>query len=343
MILLHLEKQIDVFVKSNEIQKLFPPGFNSFRRLLLYRVAQRFHLSHAPSNEINESGDRGIIISKTPDSCLPRSYLIDIPYDNPNNSESSLDLTNKLTITPNDSLANESTSSKSNDLSNQQPKKFLMMKRTTNNVDSTGNSKKELLLKSNASTNSLDKEKAYAEAKARIFGETSSTDLENEQSADMSRTNSSESISSTSVSTNSSKKISKSQGLTVDGNRETNTLVDKTKDKIKQVDKKVEKQLDNQVDRLSVDRQVGKQVEKPKDKQDIRVLDRKQIDNTKNWKSKKALERDKVADDNDPDFRRSLPSQSNPLPVPPTNYPSNSYNTYNNPPAVYNYNNVYRQ
>ena len=53
-----------------------PPISNSYQRLLIYRVAERFALEHNPSETSNEAGDRGIIFFKTQRTTVPSILLI---------------------------------------------------------------------------------------------------------------------------------------------------------------------------------------------------------------------------------------------------------------------------
>lgn len=53
-----------------------PPISNSYQRLLIYKVAERFGLQHNPSETSNELGDRGIIFYKTQVTAIPSILLI---------------------------------------------------------------------------------------------------------------------------------------------------------------------------------------------------------------------------------------------------------------------------
>lgn len=53
-----------------------PPISNSYQRLLIYKVAERFGLEHNPSETMNELGDRGILFLKTPSTAVPSVLLI---------------------------------------------------------------------------------------------------------------------------------------------------------------------------------------------------------------------------------------------------------------------------
>jgi hypothetical protein len=130
-----------------------PPVHNSFRRLLAYRIAQRFGLTHAVSDTLNENGERGILIYRTTDTHIPRPLLIDMPPpvgDYPSDSSPFGSSQNLEAASGNETAV---------------PKKMIMMKRSPNReLDNKKEaSKKEKLT-------AEEREKAYAEARARIFG-----------------------------------------------------------------------------------------------------------------------------------------------------------------------------
>lgn len=56
MNVLNLENMFLNFVNSNERVMEIPVIHNSFKRLITYRVAQRFGLTHAHSEQVNEQG-----------------------------------------------------------------------------------------------------------------------------------------------------------------------------------------------------------------------------------------------------------------------------------------------
>ena len=57
MNVLNLENMFLNFVNSNERVMEIPVIHNSFKRLITYRVAQRFGLTHAHSEQMNEQGE----------------------------------------------------------------------------------------------------------------------------------------------------------------------------------------------------------------------------------------------------------------------------------------------
>lgn len=54
MMLFQLEDSMYQFVKSTEVSMEIPPGLNGFRRLLAYRIAQRFGLIHSTGDNYGE-------------------------------------------------------------------------------------------------------------------------------------------------------------------------------------------------------------------------------------------------------------------------------------------------
>jgi hypothetical protein len=66
MIMFQIEDSIYQFVKSPEISMEIPPGLNGFRRLLAYRIAQRFGLVHSTSDTYGEV----IVLLSYPIFCL---------------------------------------------------------------------------------------------------------------------------------------------------------------------------------------------------------------------------------------------------------------------------------
>jgi hypothetical protein len=54
MILYQIEDMILTFVQSNETSMEIPSGLNSFRRLLAYRLSQRFGLTHVTADTYTE-------------------------------------------------------------------------------------------------------------------------------------------------------------------------------------------------------------------------------------------------------------------------------------------------
>lgn len=54
MVVFQIENNILNFMNSGERTMEIPPGYNSFRRLLAYRIGQRFGLSHTTSDQLSE-------------------------------------------------------------------------------------------------------------------------------------------------------------------------------------------------------------------------------------------------------------------------------------------------
>lgn len=172
MQVLNIEHLILSFVRSSERTMEFPPGFNSFRRLLTYRVAHRFRVERTASDTYNELGDRGILLFKTLETCIPRQLLIDLKVDNP--ELISMDSLGRYPIDMyqphsyaaetflTDNIPN--TTSTANNTFNGKTVKVARRPKpeeSKKNKPPPGASQQSI----------LDKERQYAEARARIFGE----------------------------------------------------------------------------------------------------------------------------------------------------------------------------
>mmetsp|Transcript_1152 Transcript_1152/g.1865 ORF Transcript_1152/g.1865 Transcript_1152/m.1865 type:complete len:421 (+) Transcript_1152:89-1351(+) len=150
MNVLKYEDRIMRFVQSTDSFLDVPPIANSYQRLLIYRVAQRFGLEHNPSDNYNENGDRGIIFYKTAYTAVPSILLINL-----NKCE-------KQAVGP--SIGQTATGEPGG--------KVKVMRRKAN---SNANSK--AVTSSDKPKDSVsEREKAYAAARARIFGEDEASD-----------------------------------------------------------------------------------------------------------------------------------------------------------------------
>lgn len=152
-----------------------PPGLNSFRRLLTHRVGQRFGLNRTVSDAINEYGERGIILYKTPTTAVPRTLLID-HYTRScavSANVASAASTSAASSIPAPSADAPVTPSSG---SGKEPKKIMVMKRRSDN----GLSASGKFSANKTVATSEDREKAYLEARARIFGESVQSGEDNE-------------------------------------------------------------------------------------------------------------------------------------------------------------------
>jgi hypothetical protein len=77
MQLIETEQAIMNFIKSGEEERVFPPIHNSYWRLITFRVADRFRLGHA----FTEDEMSSIILYKTAECSLPRTLLMDMDLD----------------------------------------------------------------------------------------------------------------------------------------------------------------------------------------------------------------------------------------------------------------------
>jgi hypothetical protein len=159
-----------------------PRPQTTFQRCLLHRLADRFQIAREPQE------DGFIRLIKLPDTRIPSQLLLNLdPSDyapddtitynsNSNNNVQELMPLEQLTIgqqqqqQPNQQLPPQSTKSS-------KPRKMKIMKRASSNVSSNASSSDSKSSRNkNRSANSLsDKEKAYAEARARIFAADATT------------------------------------------------------------------------------------------------------------------------------------------------------------------------
>eukprot|EP01039_Chlorochromonas_danica_P002247 gene2247-2461_t len=176
MALFQIEDSILKFVRSSDRMMEMPPGLNSFRRLLTHRVGQRFGLNRTVSDAVNEYGERGIILYKTLTTTIPRTLLID-HYTRScavnANAAASAPSTSAGSSTPAPSADAPVTPSSG---SGKEPKKIMVMKRRSDN----GMSASGKFSANKTVATSEDREKAYLEARARIFGESVQPGEDNE-------------------------------------------------------------------------------------------------------------------------------------------------------------------
>lgn len=158
-----------------------PSGLNSYRRLLIYRLSERFGLIHSTSDYPNEvihpssllvcfyliiysslkAGEKIIYLNRTENTYIPTVLLIDLK---PKESVENNRMNDESNNSPN-SPGNMSVTSSEQSTSQ---KKVLVMKRHPNhhrNLHTKTNVKNQITVE--------EKEKAYNEARARIFGESS--------------------------------------------------------------------------------------------------------------------------------------------------------------------------
>jgi len=275
MFVLHLEDTLLKFVQSDDVELEYPGAMNSFRRLLVYQSVYRFHLSHTIVNNNNyyDSNDPGIIlIFKTTETkgCIPKQLLIDL--DNPSAIDSDL-------VSP--PISND------NDNRSIAPKKVLMMKRNPSNSDI-----KKDNIKAKQENSSADKERAYAEARARIFGnlvENNGESINNDTISDSSngKANTISRPSSASPALSNAKGSSdslKSQDDAVGNNRTLSSS--------------------------NLKEEYGDTTNSDQTKSKVLLKSKKPID-VNSWKGNKAIEKNQLAELTDPDFLRTRDANPN--------------------------------
>lgn len=155
MNLLKFENKILHFVKSKERVLDVPPMSNSFHRLCVYRVAQRFLLEHVyhDSAPPADNSAQSFMLVKTSATRIPTPLLIDIPLkEDISNVKGSGNMPIGVVSGDGQSRGNE--------------KKPVLMKRDTNKH------RRQHKKKADAGKDaSSDRDRAYAEARARIFAD----------------------------------------------------------------------------------------------------------------------------------------------------------------------------
>lgn len=148
---LKFESIIMKFMASKQQRLDFPP-LSSYHRLLLHRIAQRFHLQHQavdtshamPYNSRQTDKSKALALFKTTRSAVPALLL--------------------LNSIPNDGQS--------------EPRRVVLMKRRTpkaSDKTENGSSKDKASSSQTAKEDLKAREKQYAEARARIFGSSSPT------------------------------------------------------------------------------------------------------------------------------------------------------------------------
>jgi len=189
MNILKFEDKIVRFLKNRREQQLSFEPLNSFHRRIVHRLAERFQLDHQVFDVpfegqqfVSPGSNKGVLLSKSPLSRIPQVLLIDLPCPELGTvtrweatSQASLNVQGNLgsvgTVIP----VSEGARSP---ISQQKQKVTLMRRRGKQGTSSRPQS-------SNQNSENLtitDREKAYAEARARIFGQQAATTGEEKES-----------------------------------------------------------------------------------------------------------------------------------------------------------------
>ncbi len=165
---LKFEDKIVRFMKQTGEKRLEFPSLTSYHRLIVHRLAERFCMLHQSQitnqqdpDDLSPGGvgggeNGGLVLLKTPDSRLPRTFLIDIV--NPVTPSSKGGMGSKSVTRVSPSSTPSSTGSK----------KVLLMRRDPKGSRASPNTTSSQRKSKQVSV--AEKEKAYAEARARIFG-----------------------------------------------------------------------------------------------------------------------------------------------------------------------------
>jgi hypothetical protein len=166
MNVLRIEKDIYNFVMSSQHSMELSRMNNSFRRLLAYKIAQRFGLEHSMSETRNERGETlaHVIVYRSAYTFVPAILLVHIA--------SNLGLLEPMPIPP---LPQQQHGSAT------QSKVMVMKRSTREQVDRKGASAQRQV------QTAEDKEKQYLEARARIFGDSGEEDPEAREPDEASR------------------------------------------------------------------------------------------------------------------------------------------------------------
>lgn len=272
--LLKFEDQIVRFIKSpRESQLVFPP-LSSYHRLIIHRLAERCCLEHqtaeynpyAGGGGYDGNSSRAVTLFRTSQSIVPSVLLIDLSSDR-----------QQQTVTP-------ATAPK------------IMMRKRGSQIDANGG--KNPGDAKNAQRSMQDREKAYAEARARIFGE---------DTTDSTSVSSSNSSPGASASANASSESSGSAGAKLHNNNQQAAGPDGSRGF-----------GGRGRGGSAAGRGAGGQVNKPQQHQDnadaqdhmatsesAGTIGAPRAQSTKNWKESKVLWRNREQEMNDPDFTRN--------------------------------------
>ncbi len=166
---LKFEDKIVRFMKQTGEKRLEFPSLTSYHRLLVHRIAERFCMLHQSQpcsqqdpDDLSPGGggggeNGGLVLLKTPDSRLPRTFLIDIVNPAMPSSKGGMGSQSITKVSPSSTPSSTSGS-----------KKVLIMRRDPKDSRASLNAMSSRRKSTQVSV--AEKEKAYAEARARIFG-----------------------------------------------------------------------------------------------------------------------------------------------------------------------------
>ncbi|KAF1333634.1 Mrna-binding protein encore, partial [Globisporangium splendens] len=289
--LLKFEDQIVRFIRSSrEPQLIFPP-LSSYHRLIIHRLAERCCLEHqtADYNPYAQHGGydgnsaRVVTLFKTPQSIVPSVLLIDLSADR-----------QQPMVTP------------------ASAPKIMVRKRGATRPGANGGRGGNGQDAKNAQRTMQDREKAYAEARARIFGE-DSTAATDGTSSSSSTTSSSSPATATEPSSSGGVKFNSQQASGPDGSR---GFGGRGRGRGATSDKSTTPQRQ--------DRSEAEQSQSSSSASSTRAV---AVQNTQNWKESKVLWRNREQELNDPDFTRNHDAYR-----PSRNHNGNGSQRYNAPP-----------
>uniref|UniRef100_K3WHI7 SUZ domain-containing protein n=1 Tax=Globisporangium ultimum (strain ATCC 200006 / CBS 805.95 / DAOM BR144) TaxID=431595 RepID=K3WHI7_GLOUD len=285
---LKFEDQIVRFIRSSrEPQLIFPP-LSSYHRLIIHRLAERCCLEHqtADYNPYAQHGgydgnsSRVVTLFKTSQSVVPSVLLIDLSADR-----------QQPMVTP------------------ASAPKIMVRKRGTTRPGANGGRGGNGQDAKNAQRTMQDREKAYAEARARIFGEDNTAATDGTSSSSSTTSSSSPAAESSS---SGGVKFNSQQAAGPDGSR---GFGGRGRGRGAAGDKSTTPQRQDRSDAVQP---------QSSSSASTRAV---AVQNTQNWKESKVLWRNREQELNDPDFTRNHDAYR-----PSRNHNGNGSQRYNAPP-----------
>ncbi len=175
---LKFEDKIVRFMKQTGEKRLEFPSLTSYHRLIVHRIAERFCMLHQSqpcsqqdTDDLSPGGGGGdtgsLVLLKTPDSRLPLTFLIDIVNPATPSSKGGTGPQSVTGVSPSSTPSSTSGS-----------KKVLLMRRDPKGLRASPDAVSSQRKSTQVSV--AEKEKAYAEARARIFGNSDVTSMPSE-------------------------------------------------------------------------------------------------------------------------------------------------------------------
>lgn len=156
LILMKLDQELEIFVKDNSRNRLEFPPTSSYQRLIIHRVAQYFNLEHIVVDV--EGGKRAVVLLKTSGTKIPVLRFVDLIVS----EESCVEGTSLNGLPVQIMRRQNGIQRSSRNTDNSGPSSLHSLPYSANNGDNGKTSTKDKSLE--------QREKEYAKARARIFG-----------------------------------------------------------------------------------------------------------------------------------------------------------------------------